>query len=210
MALNDLEKTLIEVKWMYYFFRRRKMDFIAYHQNFIETALHKRIVETGTKFAFISEILTAVSLAKTVPDKIDILRKNCMDSLMTFLYYVYDPTIEFDITPEEAKALMDPSNTVEKKGFLYKPDNAPETISVMPQRKLKILIDSQIPKERKLDYIKEWFQYLHPTEVDLIVMMFERKLNPIVKGMTIRLVREAFPNLLSNPKDSEGETDAQI
>jgi len=137
----------------------------------------------------VHEILEKASEAKSKKEKIAVLHEhNCL-ALRDILRGAYDDLIEF-ILPEGEPP--------------YEKDDAPagySRSSLMNQtRKFRYFVkggpgERVNPLRREKMFI-EILESVHPQEAELVVLMKNKKLNGTYKGITKKLVQEAFPNLI--------------
>jgi hypothetical protein len=134
---------------------------------------------------FIFEILEAAGKAKSKQEKIDILRKYDSWALKDVLRATYDKTVIFTVpggAPPYEPHIPEstPSNLLRKNtDFQYIVKNGTgDTIPAFKREKLYIgLLES-----------------IHPKDAEVVVNMVNKK-KP-AKGITEKLVKEAFPNLI--------------
>ena len=133
------------------------------------------------------EIFEEFEEAKTRQDKIDVLRKHADHWFITFLNYAFNPEIKFDFL------------NVPK----YKPSLEPEGLTWstihLEMRKVYLFIPSHDKYSGKLtdrkhtNLLLEILESVHAKEALLLEGMFHKKLK--VKGLTDKIVKEAFPEL---------------
>lgn len=133
------------------------------------------------------EIFTAVEKAKTKKEKIAILQENSGAALKTVLGYTYDPRINW-LLPEGSPP--------------YKPldkDSDGELDLHGELRKIYLFVEGNTDTQQNLKQIRreqlfiQMLESIHPNEAKVLLGMKERKLP--FKGMTRKLVADAFPNL---------------
>jgi hypothetical protein len=134
-----------------------------------------------------NEIFDEFELAKTTKEKIEVLRKYNDNTFITFLNYCFNPDIKFDVD----------------KIPNYKP--APEPAGLtwstihLQMRKLYLFITTsdeykgKLPERKHTNILLQIFESVHVKEAKLLEQMFLKKLK--VKGLTAKLVKEAFPEL---------------
>ncbi len=150
----------------------------------------------------IHEILTEVSKESAVTKKVEILQEADSQGLQVFLRCVYDDSISF-LVPDSTPP--------------YEPNDAPEWDLAdmrLEQEILKIgrfiQVDGQIPaqgqglsKARREQLFIQLLEGLHPTEADLLMSSVKDKGRvpksrlKAYKGLTVNLVKKAFPDLIS-------------
>lgn len=133
------------------------------------------------------EIFNEFEEAKTRQEKIDVLRKHSDHWFVTFLNYAFNPNIKFDF------------DTIPN----YKPAVEPEGLTWstlhLEMRKLYLFIPghikykSKLPARKHTNVLLEILQSVHAKEAKLLEQVFQKKLK--VKGLTDKLVKEAFPEL---------------
>lgn len=137
----------------------------------------------------IHEILDKVAAAATRKEKGEVLLKyNCL-ALRDVLRGAFDDSIEFTL----------PSGTPP-----YTPDDAPagysRTTLHQQTKKLKYFVKggpgdrlSNIKRERMFIDVLE---SLHPEEAKLILLMKDKKLAGVYKGLTKKVVQDTWPRLI--------------
>lgn len=135
-------------------------------------------------------IFKQVENASKKEDKIRILRENSSSTLKAILGYTYDPYVEW-LLPEG-----DPPYTPLGK-------NADAEITLQGAQKQFYLFvkgptDTQknLKQSRREQLFIQLLESVHPDEVKVLLGMKDRKLP--YRGLTRKLVAEAFPNLASN------------
>jgi hypothetical protein len=123
------------------------------------------------------EIIEWCSKGKTRKDKIARLQKNSGPVLKTILGYTFDPNVKW-LLPEGLE--VHGALTSELRRLYLFVEGPTET-----QQKLK--------SQRREALFIELLESVHPEDAKLLLSMKERKLP--VKGITRKLVAEAFPNL---------------
>jgi hypothetical protein len=138
------------------------------------------------------EIFAEFEEAKTRQDKIEVLRKHSDYWFITFLNYAFNPDIKFDFTeiPKYKPA-------VEPAGLTW------STLH-LELRKLYLFIPThekysgKLPERKHTNLLLEIFESVHAKEAKLLEAVIQKKLK--VKGLTDKLVKEAFPELPFEPK----------
>ena len=134
-------------------------------------------------------ILTQVGEAKTRKDKIAILHKYSSPALKTVLGYTFDPTVKW-LLPE-GEPPYKPADPIDGENVFYS--------SI---RKFYLFVDGPSDAQKNLKQVKretifiETLESLHPEDAKVLIAMKDRKLP--YKGLTKKLVEEAFPNLAQN------------
>lgn len=140
------------------------------------------------KKLLVSEVLELVAKADARKDKLEILRKNNTLELRDILKGAFDDTVQFilpkGVPPieEDQKKLYDKVRLVtETKKFRYFVKGGPGE-QVNPMRREKMFIDICYRIDSK--------------EVELVCHMKDKTLDGVYKGLTKKLVQEAFPGLI--------------
>jgi hypothetical protein len=140
------------------------------------------------KKLLVSEVLDLVAKADARKDKLEILRKNNTLELRDILKGAFDDTVQFilpkGVPPieEDQKKLYDKVRLVtETKKFRYFVKGGPGE-QVNPMRREKMFIDICYRIDSK--------------EVELVCHMKDKTLDGVYKGLTKKLVQEAFPGLI--------------
>jgi len=138
------------------------------------------------------EIFEEFEEAKTRQEKIDVLKKHSDHWFVTFLNYAFNPDITFDF------------NTIPK----YKPSVEPEGLNWstlhLELRKLYLFMPSspkykgKLPERKHTNLLLEILESVHAKEAKLLEQVFQKKMK--VKGLTDKIVKEAFPDLPFEPK----------
>lgn len=132
------------------------------------------------------EILEQVSSSKSRKEKIETLKKNNSSALSDYLRCVFDDVIEFKLP--EGKP---PYNPCEEQ-------HVPSTWH-RQNTKLEFLVKNSPKAENLLNLKREIIfigilESVHPKDAEILVDMINKKTN--AKGLTKKLVQEAFPNLI--------------
>lgn len=131
------------------------------------------------------EILDEVAKVPSRKEKVEVLQKyNCL-ALRDVLKGAFDDSIEFILPAGEPpfKEKDDPSNSLLKmsKRLRY-------FVKGGPGERLRV------PRRERM-YI-ELLETIHPSDARLIVWMKDKKLAGKYKGLTKKIVQEAFPKLI--------------
>jgi len=132
----------------------------------------------------ISEILELASKKETKEEKIEVLRKYDGVTLRTILQGAFDPGIEWDL-PEGAPPYK-PCDFLDQQGRLYQ-----ET------RRLWIFLKGRRPDikpVKKEQLFIGLIESLDKDDAKLLLAIKDKKMP--YKGITYKLVQEAFPGLL--------------
>lgn len=139
----------------------------------------------------IFQVLDQASKLKATEEKIEFLRANNSPALQIILKYAFDPTIVWDLPAGEPP---------------YKPCPYPaQEMRLMAEaRRLYLFIKGGNPNLTKLKreslYI-ELLESIHPDDATLLNAVKSKKLP--YKGITIKLIKEAFPGLITEPATNE-------
>lgn len=137
------------------------------------------------------QVLDACSKLKSSEEKVNFLRANYSPALTTLLRYALDPSIVWDLPPGDPP---------------YKPCPYPaQEMRLMSEvRRLYLFIKGGNPNLTKLKrealYI-ELLESIHPEDAILLNSIKGKKIP--YKGITIKLVKEAFPGLIAEPANEE-------
>jgi len=138
----------------------------------------------------IHEIFNEIESTKSVNEKKDILLNNNNPTVLTLLKHMFDKSIKFgydklpEWTPSDDPTEMSMTNLYRessKMHLLYE-DNTSEWGPRISERHLVRLLEG-----------------LHPKDAMILSKIIMRKLK--VSGLTERLVKETFPELLKNEQD---------
>jgi len=140
------------------------------------------------KRILVSEIFNLVAKAESRKEKIDILRKHNNIEVRDILKGAFDDTVQFilpkgvpPIDDTQGK-LYDKSHLVhETKKFRYFVKGGPGE-QVNPMRREKMFIDILYRIDSK--------------EIEVVCHMKDKTLDGVFKGLTKKLVQEAFPGLI--------------
>lgn len=130
----------------------------------------------------ISEILKEVSEAKK-DKKVEILRKNDSQPLRAVLAHALDPYIKW-MLPEGAPPYK-PNEALDQHNRLYQ-----------EARKFYIFCDPNLnlPRVKREALFIEFLESIDPEDAKLIIAAKDKKIP--YKGITAKLVNEAFPGLI--------------
>jgi len=132
----------------------------------------------------IFQILEKAAGQKASADKIAVLHANAGPALYTILKYAYDPNIVWDL-PEGIPP--------------YKPCPFPaQEMRLMSEiRRLYLFIKGGNPnltKLRRETLFIELLESVHPDDALVLISIKDKKLP--YKGLTVKLIKEAFPGLI--------------
>lgn len=142
----------------------------------------------------IFQVLEQASKLKSVEDKINFLRANHSAALEIILKHAFDPNIVWDL-PTGAPP------------FKPCPYPAQEMRLMAETRRLYLFIKGGNPNLTKLKreslYI-ELLESIHPDDAILLNNIKDKKVP--YKGITVKLIKEAFPGLISEPASNEEQS----
>lgn len=131
------------------------------------------------------EVFEAFAKAKTREEKIDILKQNNHHAVRDIIKGALDPNIEWNLPKgrppfTENKAESTPSSLLrenQKFTYIVKGGKGDNMLHIKRERLFIGILES-----------------VHPQDAELVLKMVEKKMP--VKGMTRKIVEEAFPGLL--------------
>jgi hypothetical protein len=139
---------------------------------------------------YFDSIFKAVEKAKTKKEKIEILKQNSSPTLKAILGHTYDPNVKW-LLPEGTpphKSLSENSDAEITMGYA--------------QKQFYLFVEGPTDTQKNLKQMRreqlfiQLLESVHPCEVKVLIGMKDRKLP--YKGVTRKLVAEAFPNLARN------------
>jgi len=140
----------------------------------------------------ISEVLTFAAGLATKKEKIEYLQANNSRPLRNILKGSFDDSVEFNLP----KGIPPYRKDDAPKG--YEPSNLYKI-----QRRFKYFakggIGEKMTSLRREKMFIDCLESLHPDEAELLLMMKEKKMAGVYKGLTPKLIADAFPNLLIKP-----------
>lgn len=138
----------------------------------------------------ISSILKTVSEGKTVNDKVALLQQLATEPVLIILKYAFDPSIKF-ILPEGAPPYK-PCEFLDQEGRLY-----------AELRRLYLFVEGGNPSLTKVKREFLFIQLLESIDkqdAELLCAVKDKKLP--YKGLTVSVVKKAFPGLLPDEQNS--------
>lgn len=150
----------------------------------------------------VSELFEEVGKAKSIAEKIDLLRKGSKSLPVEILIQgAYHPNIEFVFSPTE---LPD-----------YKPDDVPKGMGYtdIPKELDRLYlfvkgsrkVDPNLSIQRRREILIQMLEAMEKNEAEVFLSMFKKDLS--VYGITRRIASEAFPQLLPPlPPETVNET----
>ncbi len=147
-----------------------------------------------TMMISVAEVIDEVSAAKTRKERLAILAKNNCRALQAVLRAQFDNEIQF----KDLGAKLE-----------YEADGAPfghnPTTLHMEFKKFYIFMEgpSTLTQQRRRQILCQICEGLHPDEATIFVACIRKKLKR--RGLTEKLVRSAYPDLLSKPVEASTE-----
>ena len=145
------------------------------------------------KTIYFPEIFEELGEYTKKADKIAVLHKYAnVKGLKNFLYITYDPNIKWGVTRSDVENLK--YDHMDIADFDLAPTNlfleAPKRLFNFTNVRNPILSVNKIQKN-----MARMFSVMHHDEIELVKQAIDRKIK--VNGLTAKLVKEAFPNLLT-------------
>lgn len=135
----------------------------------------------------IHEIFEFVEKEKDVSKRVDILQKNDSKVLRDLLKMNFDPTIKMDL----------PEGTPPYKTDKNIPIGMGESNIFMEARRLYIFMPEKVlPRMKKEMLFIQILEGLHYLESEMLIAVKDKCLQKKYKGLTEKVVRDAFPDLL--------------
>jgi hypothetical protein len=143
----------------------------------------------------VSELFDLVEKEPTKEGKIKLLRDNGVLVVKSILHMNFDPTVKFLL----------PDGEPPFKKETDKPMGYQTTTLILELRRFYIWFqpDVNINQLKRESLFIQMLEGLHYTEAELICLVKDKKLESRYKSITYDLVREAFPDVLPNPKPEE-------
>lgn len=141
------------------------------------------MVTTNSKFIY--EVIELASKAKTKKDRISVLREHESWALKDLLRGTYDDLVQWSLPPgappyEPAAESSVPSTLHNQhKKFKYF---------------VKGLAGDQVQAFKRERMFIDMLEGIHPKDAELLILMKDKK--SLAKGITKKLVEEAFPKLI--------------
>ena len=139
------------------------------------------------KNASIHEILTRAGEAQTRVEKVEVLREYNTLALRDVLKGAYDDTIQF-IIPKGTP----PYNPA-------RPESVPSNLRKQ-SAKFRFFVrggpGEQLPKIKVEQMFIKVLEVVHPDDAKVVILMKDKALDGVYKGITKKLVMEAFPGLI--------------
>ena len=140
----------------------------------------------------ISEVLDKAAGLPTKKEKIEYLQANNSRPLRNILKGSFDDTVEFNLPKGEPPYRKDDA----PKGF--EPSNLHKVCRRFKYFNKGGQGDALSSTRREKMFI-DCLESLHPDEAELLLTMKDKKLAGKYKGLTPKLIADAFPNLLVKP-----------
>lgn len=135
----------------------------------------------------IHEILEQVNAAKKTEDRVALLRKHDSKVLRDLLNMNFNPGLRFDL----------PEGTPPFKTDRNIPVGMGESNLFMESRRMYIFMPEKVlPKIKKEMLFIQMLEGLHYLEAEMLCAVKDKELQKKYKGLTEKVVREAFPDLL--------------
>ncbi len=144
----------------------------------------------------ISHILKEAS-EKSPKEKIKFLRENDHMVLRAILQCAYNPNIKFLLPEDDPKYKSSPDSIGYEK--LYS-----ET------RKIYLFIEGGNPnlkQSRREELFIQFLEAIHPDDAEMMLKVRKKQLP--YKGLSEKVIREAFPDLLPEKKEEEVKTNVE-
>jgi hypothetical protein len=139
----------------------------------------------------IAEIINDAAKTKDVADKVTTLQAGDAPALRTILRLIYDKEINF-LIPDSAPPFK-PNGAIENT----------ETMLYRESRRMKIFIEGggydNLQQSKRENLFIGLLEDLHPSDAKLLVENVVP--HKAVKGVTRKVVEEAFPDLFTTPMD---------
>jgi len=139
------------------------------------------------KNATLHEIFTQVGEAKTREEKVEVLRAYNELFVRDVLKGAYDDTIQF-IIPKGAPP------------YTPAPERNPPTHLKRMTKQFKYFVaggpGERLPKMKVESMFIKVIEAIHPDDAKLVIMMKDKELAGVYKGLTKKLASEAFPGLI--------------
>jgi hypothetical protein len=136
----------------------------------------------------VDDILDRVATAKTRKEKIEVLQRYNNRGLRDVLKGAFDDNVQFNL-PEGAPPYNPGSETGYGSTLLKQSKRFRYFVKTPNNEKSNVKIERM--------YI-QMLEALHPNEAQIVVWMKDKDLNGKYKGLTKKLVSDAFPGLISS------------
>jgi len=136
----------------------------------------------------VHEVLTLAAEAPTRVEKIEVLRKHNALALRDILKGAYDDTVQFII----------PKGTPPYKAS--RPESIPSSLSKQSAKFRFFVKGGEGERLQKIKVEKMFINLLeaiHPEDAAIVIKMKDKELEGSYKGITKKLVAEAFPGLIN-------------
>ena len=133
-----------------------------------------------------SEIFEEFEKVPGRKDKIEVLRKYDHPRFREFLWLAFAPTVEFDVSVPHYRPAVEPAGL----NYTYLDQEVVKLYRFIKNHPKRV---SVIPPERQKGLLIVILESLHKDEALLLVNLIKKDLG--VKGLTSKLVKEAFPEI---------------
>ena len=133
-----------------------------------------------------TEILEEFQAATTKQDRLAVLKKYDTKFFREFLFYVLEPTIEFDVEIPKYKPAVEPAGL----NFSYLDIEVKKMYRFIKGHKLR---SPNLTSERQKRLLQVVLESLYKEEAELLIKVLQKKLK--VPNLTIKLVQEAYPGM---------------
>jgi len=132
------------------------------------------------------EFFEAFEKAETRADKVEMLRKYANNRFIDFLAGAFDPNIEFDVEIPNYKPSLDPAGLTMTNLEM----EVPKLYRFVKNHPMR---PSGLTAKRQTELLLVILESMHHKDSELLVGMLKKKLP--IKGLTSKLVNEAFPQI---------------
>jgi hypothetical protein len=133
-------------------------------------------------------VMDEVAKAKTRKDKSDVLLKYNSQALRDFLHGSFDDNIQWNL-PKGSP----PFKEHEGDDFQYMEDHTLKLYMFVKGGK-----GEKIPVLTRESTFIKMLEAIHPKDAELIIAMKDKKVEGRFKGLTKKLIKDTFPNLMPN------------
>lgn len=166
-------------------------DPIKAHDEYVTKVMNDKLMEGKAGTMYIPEIFDAISRMTKVEDKIKTLHANNKPALQIIFRLTIDPDIKFNFSLKELKGQdLQPMDIPDF-------DTAPTTLLSEAKRLVNLTNKKkgvQLSKEKSLKIAREMLSAMHENDREVVYQMVSGKFK--FKGLTERLILQAFPNLI--------------
>lgn len=133
-----------------------------------------------------SEIFADFESAPDRKSKIDVLRKNDHIQFRNFLAIAFNQDIEFDVVIPNYRPAPEPAGL----NYTYLNNEVPKLYRFIKNHPKSV---SELTETKKKSLLVVILESLHKDEAELLVGLIKKNLE--VKGLTPKIVKEAFPDI---------------